>query len=55
MYLTAQLSTFLYLRQTWYSLLNPAKAYLISPTNSLTFPKTEECGAVNQNFVSFTG
>ena len=32
-----------------------AKAYLISPTNSLTFPKTEECSAVIQNFKSDMG
>ena len=31
------------------------KTYLISPTKSLTFLKTEECSEVNQNFVSFTG
>ena len=33
---------------------NP-KAYLICPTNSLTFPKTEDCSAKEQNFASFTG
>ena len=33
----------------------PPKAYLIYPTNSLTFPKTEKCSAVKQNFTSFAG
>ena len=32
-----------------------AKAYFITPTNSLTFPKPEECSAVKQNFTSFMG
>ena len=32
-----------------------SKAYLISPTNFLTFPKAEKCGAVKQNFQKFTG
>ena len=32
-----------------------AKAYLITPTNSLTFQKTEECYAVKHNFTSFAG
>ena len=31
------------------------KAYIISPTNSLTFLKTEECRAIKQNFTSFMG
>ena len=30
-----------------------SKAYLISPTNSLTFLKTEECIAIKHNFTSF--
>ena len=30
------------------------KRYLISPTNSLTFSKTEDCRAVKQNFPRFT-
>ena len=29
--------------------------YLTSPTNSLTFPKTEDCSTMKQNFISFTG
>mgnify|MGYP001791585383 CR=1 FL=1 len=31
-----------------------SKAYLISPTNSLTFPKNNKCSAAKQNFKSFT-
>ena len=32
----------------------PCKGNLISPTNSLIFPKTEECSEVKQNFTSVT-
>ena len=35
--------------------VHKTKAYLISPTNSLTFPETEGCRAVKQNLASFTG
>ena len=31
------------------------KGILISPTNSLTFPKIEECSTVKRNFTSFAG
>ena len=30
-------------------------AYLTSPTNSLTLPKTEDCSTMKQNFISFVG
>ena len=30
-----------------------SKAYFISPTNSLTLPKSEKCSMVKQNFTSF--
>ena len=35
--------------------VHASKVYIISPTNSLTFPKTEECSAVKHYFTSFMG
>lgn len=32
-----------------------SKTYVISPANSPTFPKPEECCTVNQDFTSFMG
>ena len=41
--------------QDLYCKVHKAKAYLISPTNSLTFSKTEDCSAVKQCFTNCKG
>ena len=35
--------------------MRESKAYLITPTNLLTFSKTVECSAVKQYFMGFSG